>query len=313
MNKHIFYDKLTAQIGSAALGKDRFFSNSIESASYTEHLKHISVEIPGIEEGFHETEAKTLVGKTDPAHYVMQWNGNEYPTIIYHHGNNERPFDFRWFAKNSFKKIFVDVKKPLEANIIAVRAPFHKGSLRHYQKKITCLSNFMAMLTTSVKLIEQIIDNIKKDTYTSTVLVSGISLGGWVTNLHRSFYNSADAYVPLLAGAALDHLFTGSAYKKMGGLIARENPDKIREILNFEKEFKKVMDDSVFPLLGRYDQYIQYERQKRCYKNQPVKLLETGHVTSLLAADQLRKHILSVLHTKNRIKEARLHNVAGIY
>ncbi len=311
MNKHILYDKLIVQIGSATIGRDRFFSQNIESESYAEHLNHISLEIPGIEEGFHEVEAQTLVGTLDPAYYVMQWNGKGYPTIIYHHGNNERPFDFRKFAKNSFKKIFVDVKKPIEANIIAVRAPFHKESFRAYQKKITCLSNFVAMLATSVKLIGQIIDNIKRHSNHSKVLVSGISLGGWVTNLHRSFYNTADAYVPLLAGAALDHLFTNSGYRKMGGQLARENPEKIREILNFEEEFQKA-DDNVYPLLGRYDQYIQYERQKSCYKNQPVKLLETGHVTSLLAANQLRKHILRVLHIKKKINESMQHVMAGI-
>jgi hypothetical protein len=142
MNKHILFDKLTVQIGSVVAGKERFFSTSIESPDYAEHLKHTSLEIPGLEEGFHEVKAQTLVGTLDPAHYVMQWSGKEYPTIIYHHGNNER--------------------------------------------------------------------------------------------------------------------------------------------------------------------------QKRCYKNQPVKLLETGHITSLLAANQLRKQILSVLHTKNRINEPMQHVMAGI-
>lgn len=188
----------------------------------------------------------------------------------------------------------MDSKEPIDANLIAIRAPFHNASLKEYQKKINHLFNFVGMLSVSVKLVEAIISTLK-DQGAEKVLVSGISLGGWVTNLHRSYYNSADVYVPLLAGAALDHLFTDSVYRKMGGKIARENPEKIRAILNFEEDFQKVKDDNVFPLLGRYDQYIQYERQKKSFTTDNIKVLETGHVTSLLASTDLRQHILAIL------------------
>jgi hypothetical protein len=132
------------QIGSAVTSKERFFSSSIESPGYAEHLKDISLEMPGLEEGFHEVEAQTSFGTLDLAYYFVQWNGKEYQIIIYQHGNNER--------------------------------------------------------------------------------------------------------------------------------------------------------------------------QKRCYENQTVKLLETGHVTTLIAASQLRKQILSVLHTKNRINEPMQHlNIIQLY
>jgi hypothetical protein len=292
MNKHILFDKLTVTIASATVGK--FFSESIESAGYREFLEDITVSVNSLEEGIHETEAKTPVGKIDPAYYVAQWKGKGYPTIIYHHGNNERPFDFSRFAKNSFKNIFMDSKEPIDANLIAIRAPFHNASLKDYQKKIKHLSNFVGMLSVSVKLVEEIIHRLK-DQGIAPVLVSGISLGGWITNLHRTYYNTADVYVPLLAGAALDHLFTDSGYRKMGGRIARENPEKIKETLNFEEDFQKVKDDNVFPLLGSYDQFIQYERQKKSYTTENIKVLESGHVTSFLLAQELRKHILSVM------------------
>jgi hypothetical protein len=48
-------------------------------------------------------------------------------------------------------------------------------------------------------------------------------------------------------------------------------------------------------LLGQYDQYIQYERQRKSYRTDDIKVLKTGHVTSFLAADELRQHILNVL------------------
>ncbi len=294
MNKHILFDKLTAAIASAAIGKNKFFSESLESKGYKEYLKETELSVTSLEKGIHEANAKTSIGELDPAYYVARWRGKDYPTIIYHHGNNERPFDFSRFAKNSFKTIFYDSKDPIDANLIAIRAPFHNDSLKSYQKVVGHLSNFVAMLSTSVKLIEHIIQYLKKEAE-APILVSGISLGGWVTNLHRSFFNTADAYVPLLAGAALDHLFTGSNYKKMGGRIARENPDKIRQTLNFEKEFQKVTDNNVFPLLGRYDQYIHYERQRKSYENKSFKVIDKGHVTSFMAPNELRNHLLSVL------------------
>ncbi len=291
MNKHVLYDKLTTGIASLVSGKHRFFSKSIDSTGLKEHLDSVSLEAFEWTQGIHELKAETLVGELDPAFNAAQLKGPEYPTIIYHHGNNERPFDFSRFAKNSFKSIFFDTDEPIDANLIAVRAPFHNASLRDYQRKISQLSNFAAMLMTSVKLVEQLIAVLRRD-YSGPVLVSGISLGGWVTNLHRTFFNSADAYVPLLAGAALGELFITSGYRKMAGEPAAQHPEKIREILNFEEQFRHVPDNNVFPLLGRYDQYIQYERQKVCYGDRPIKVLETGHVTSLLAADQLKRHIL---------------------
>ena len=295
MNKHIFIDRLTAMLGSAASGKNRFFSNSVESPGYKEHLDNISLTIPEISEGRHEVPAASLAGEVDPAFYVSQLKGKAYPTILYHHGNNERPFDFRKYAKNSFKTIFLDAPEPLEANIIALRAPFHNNTLKQYQQKITDLSNFMALLCTSVELIEAIVQKLKKEGYAAPILTSGISLGGWVTNLHRSHHNTTDIYAPLLAGAALDDLFTESIYRKMAGKAGRENPEALRNILNFEADFEKIKDGNVFPLLGRYDQFIRYERQKRCYGNQIIQTIDKGHVTSLLNADLLRNHLLSLL------------------
>lgn len=297
MNKHIFWDKLSAGLASATQDKYKFFSQSIESAGYKKFLEDTSLAPTSLKKGIQEVETNTSVGKLDPAYSIAQWKGKGYPTIIYHHGNNERPFDFSRFAKNSFKKIFIDSSEPLDVNLISIRAAFHNCSLRDYQKKISHLSNFVGMLSVSVKLIEALVILLKKE-QESPILISGISLGGWVTNLHRSFYNSADAYVPLLAGAALDHLFTDSAYRKMGGRIARQNPGKIQQVLNFEEDFQKTNYDNVFPLLGRYDQYIQYERQRKSYQTDKIKVLEAGHITSYLKADELNLHIREVMENE---------------
>ena len=291
MNQHIFIDRFTQSLASLFVGKTRFFSESIDSPPISELFSAVVLDETPVTQGQHEIKADTPEGLIDPAYLVYQLKGKEYPTIIYHHGNNERPFDFGKHSKNSFKTIFHDAESPIEANIIAIRAPFHNSSLKDYQQKIARMSNFTTLLATSVKVVDALVKALKSAGYHKPVSVSGISLGGWVTNLHRTYFNSADRYIPLLAGAALGDLFINSVYRKMADQKVQENPEKVREILNFEDDFLKVSDDNVFPLLGLYDQYIRYKRQKQCYGSTNISILRKGHVTALLAAGDLRKNI----------------------
>lgn len=50
--------------------------------------------------------------------------------------------------------IFAKARDKFEANLIAVRAPYHDGTLREYQGKMLHLINFMVMISASVKLNE---------------------------------------------------------------------------------------------------------------------------------------------------------------
>jgi hypothetical protein len=295
MNRHIFLDNLTATIGALATGKKKFFSHKQESQPFSELIEKTKIKIPEtILEGTYELKAETPSGILDPAFKIAKWHGNEFPTIIYHHGNNERPFDFRKSAKNTFYQIFVKTKEEIQANLIVVRAPFHNSSLKAYQHKMTDLQNFAAMIATSVKLNEMLISALHSKGC-SKILTSGISLGGWVTNLHRSYFNTSTGYVPLMAGSFLGELFIRSKYKKLAAENALKNPDALRKVLNFDDDFKKVTTSNVFPLLGRYDQFIEYDVQKESYAGHPVKVIEKGHVTGALNTKALRNHILEVL------------------
>jgi len=294
MNVHILIDRLVSYIGAVLSINKGFFSESTESEGFPECLKKIELEIPDISKGLHELTARTPAGEMAPAFYITRLKGKDHPTIIYHHGNNERPFDFGRFSKNTFKNILADSRHPVQANIIAVRAPFHNSSTKEYLEKIKHLSNFVMMNAVSVKLVEKLVQSLRKD-FRPPVLVSGISLGGWVTNLHRAYFNTADIYAPLLAGAALGEVFITSEYRRMAGKPAKERSEVLREVLNFEEDFMKVLEDNVFPLLGRFDQYIEYDRQKVCYGGRDVNVLDRGHVTSAMDAGALRRHLLNCL------------------
>lgn len=245
-----------------------------------------------------ELAAETLVGRLDPAFWVYRWRGPQYPTLIVHHGNNERPFDLGRFAANTFRPVLME-GEPFLANLIILRAPFHR-STQEYMVKIGELSNFVAMLAVSVALIEELVWACKQQS-DQPVLVTGISLGGWVTNLHRAYYNSADRYLPLLAGAALAEVFLTSGYQKLTGQPGRENPDILRHILNFEDEYVRVADNNVDPLLARHDQFIQFDRQKHCYGDRPIRVLGKGHIATALASGDLRQHLLDPLKNNSQL------------
>lgn len=288
---HSFLDKYTVAMTSLLLGNSKWFRESLDSALFDEQLKSIKLSLPEIDgEGFYELEAETAAGVLDPAFHVAKWLGPEQPTIIYHHGNNERPFNYGVASKNTFKPIFLSKKEMFQANLISLRAPFHNNNIKYYLNKMGRLANFSAMLSVSVKLTEALVDYLHKK-YGSHVMVCGVSLGGWVTNLHRAFYNSADSYVPVFAGAALDQLFLTSYYRRLTSKLALDNPDAVRKVLNFEAEFVKQKGDNVYPLLALHDQYIEYEWQKHCYKDTEVRVINKGHITGTLASELIRDHV----------------------
>lgn len=294
---HAFLDKYSVAMTAMMLKNSQWFRESVDSPGFRDHLDNITMTLPEINmEGFYEVEGESLMGKVDPAFHVAKWIGSEYPTIIYHHGNNESPFDYGLASKNTFKTIVLANKDLFKANLITIRAPFHNSSMKYYLEKIGKLSNFTAMLSVSVKLIEMLVQYLKCDGC-SKVIVTGISLGGWVTNLHRSYYNSANVYIPIFAGAALEELFLTSYYKKLAGDLVKQKPDIVRKTLNFEQEFKKVKDENVFPLLARFDQIIEFNRQKQCYSEKSISVIDKGHITGALASKELRNHILGHLNS----------------
>jgi hypothetical protein len=295
MNRHILLDNQSITMALLAAGRRRFFSESVESPSYIDYMAEMTLERPRMTgKGPFEVTARTRTGVFDPAFYVARWRGPHAPTVIYHHGSGENPFDFGALSTSTFQNIFLSGDGFDEVNLIAVRAPFHRIPAREYMKYMGHLANFTAMFATSVILIEDLVRYLK-DKGIEQIIVSGISLGGWITNLHRTYCNTADVYVPLLAGAALGEIFFTSIYRRMAVGNIEDHADYIRRVLNFEGDFEKVTDNNVFPLLGRYDRIIVYERQNVCYRDMPLKVLEKGHITAAMASADLRRHITEVL------------------
>ena len=295
MNTHELFDIGTIRVSALLLGDAKFFARSLDARPLVEVAAESETTVNNLSRAGERTvTVDTPVGAFEAAYLPWQWFGPDRPTIIYHHGSGERPFDFGRVGSNSFRRLFVAADRTVPANLVAVRAPFHDRSNADYARAMGDLENFVGMLAASVGLIDALATRAG-DRTSSPILASGISLGGWAVNLHRACFDAVDRYVPILAGAALGEMFVSSVYRKMTAEPVRRRPDHLREVLDFEEEFTAVGADDCSPLLARYDRIVEYDRQRPSYEGMPLSVLERGHVTGSLATDRLREHVRSVL------------------
>lgn len=295
MNHHSAIDTITAALGARLVGNHRFFSNSLQSPPIGEVIEETDISLDHVDRsGIQEVSVDTPAGTLTFGYNVWKWIGGDRPTILFHHGNNEDPFDSGRFSTHTFRTIFHGHEGEIPANVIAVRAPFHTLSTREFARQMGDLENFTSMLSGSVAGVEALNESIQNTT-SSPVVLSGFSLGGWVTNLHRAYHGTATVYAPLFAGAALDHLFCKSAYRRMVAPTALDNADKLTSVLNFEQSLSEASGGTVLGLLGRYDQFIRIEAQRDCYAEGDLTIVSKGHVTGSIAGALLRGHILKAM------------------
>lgn len=292
MNYHELVDVGTVTLSSLLLRNSKFFARSLESPAIGDVVVGAEVQEDGppvfSEQDVQTVSVETSVGAYEASYLPWQWRGQDQPTLLYHHGSGERPFDFDRFSSNSFRRLFAVPEVSFPGNLIVLRAPFHDQSSWSYAQSMGTLGDFVGMLAASTALTETLQDRLISSG-SPAVTVAGISLGGWVTNLHRTFFGSADRYAPIFAGAGLGEMFVSSVYRRMTGSLARENPQRLRRVLDFEEAFHKVENDDCSPLLARYDRIIEFDRQKASYSGMDVSVIDKGHMTGSLATDLLRE------------------------
>lgn len=295
MNPHAAIDVGTVKLSALLLRDAKFFARTVDAEPLVDVAADATVDVGDpTTAGGHEVTVDTPLGAFDAAYLPWQWVGADAPTLIYHHGSGERPFDFGRFSSNSFRRLFVESDERVPANVIAVRAPFHAGSNVEYARAMGDLENFVGMLAASAGLVEALAIRVG-DRSAQPVLAAGISLGGFVTNVHRACFDHVDAYIPIFAGAALADLFVSSAYRALVADSARRQSARLRETLDFVDSFTAVDDTDCYPLLARHDQFVAFDRQRPSYDGLPLSVLDKGHVTGSLATSALRDHVLGVL------------------
>jgi hypothetical protein len=264
----------------------KFFSGSHESPSLVAIAEEATASVPEpTGRGEYEATITTSGEAVTTKFTVMHWAGAGAPTLVFHHGSGDIPYHRR------LAKILgsdASSRAPFEAaNIIATCSPYN-GSRREYFAAIRDLRMFAVLVAGSVALIEAI---VRFAGPSSRTLVSGISLGGWIANLHHAVHDSASEYRPIFAGAALDALFLDSAYTRMTAKDALRAPAALTDCLNFEEEFRARQNGSVVAMLARHDQYIVLDRQASIYAPENLHVIEKGHITGSADNRTLREFL----------------------
>jgi hypothetical protein len=293
MGYHSFKDNMFCSFQGFKLGLSgkKFFSANIESPYLPECYESVSVAIPQISKiGVYPLKASTPSGTVQPVIHVLQWKGEGFPVIVYHHWSNEHPID------SSCRKIFMQPKHPFNANIILVQAAYHGAG--EFSLATRDLSLFTTMAAVSVRVVDELVKQFSERKM--PVIVCGLKLGGWVANFHHAVSDSAYAYIPLLAGAGFGDIFIDSPFSKCVSAKARRNHQKVRRALNFDDLFmSRHHHKNVFPLLARYDRIAQPTRQIPAFGDMKIPLMNKGHISGASAFSLMRKHCAAVI---DRIK-----------
>ncbi len=287
---HAVVDEVAVRLGAVFAAK--YFRDGVESLPLESHLcstgSDWTLNLTEIEDEC-EVQIDSLVGPLEAGVKVHHWEGDAAPAVVYHHGASEIPYDY------GFSRIFHRRdSRTRQVSLLALRAPWH-ASRSDFARGSSTLENWMAMLSVSVTLAEKAVSALRQQGV-RRVAVCGTSLGGFVTNLHHIHCDSADVYLPLLAGLAMDEAYLESAYSCAVAPLTREERTVIRRVLNFEEGFRNRNHDHVFPLLARHDRLLTFERQRESYGDCDVQVIDKGHATGALAYGELRDHIFQHLN-----------------
>jgi hypothetical protein len=237
---------------------------------------------------YYSLSVQTLVGPVQAGFQVRWGTRPTLPVVIYHHGIAETPYD------KSFRGIF-RLRGPVDAHLVALRAPFHR-SWFEVKARLTTLAHFLAMCAVSVQLMETL-RHLFQSRGACGSLITGTSLGGFITLLHHLTYGNADCYAPLLAGPDMAHVMLASPFRRVITPQAQSHPETLQALLDFRQTFCHSDTRRVFPLLARYDPHILYSHHASCYaaSHVPVVTIGRGHLTGSLAFATLRAHVLTCL------------------
>ncbi|MEF8973580.1 MAG: hypothetical protein V5A15_01715 [Haloarcula sp.] len=252
----------------------RYFRDGVDSSPFPAHLAAVDAEWPflgGV--GMHELALETLAGHLRASISVRAWYGPDAPTLVWHHGGGEYPSD------TIFSGVFPD-PETVGANLVLVRAPGHDSRGGVLRVGAT-LSRYLATLAVAVAATEHVLSAVNGRT-----VVAGYSLGGFVTNRHHAHLDTADAYVPLMAGTAHGEIFLTSVPAAPAAL---DRPGHLRQRLNFTDAWRERDHDHVHPVLGRHDRLNRLTTQRASYPGVTPTVWPVGHVQGIGAHDRIRR------------------------
>lgn len=259
----------------------RYFRDGFESPPFTAHLSSIRADWPPLGNvGTHELTVETLAGSLDAAVSICAWHGPDAPTLVWHHGGGEYPPD------TILSGVYPDPTMA-DANLILVRAPGHDSRFG-VQRVGATMRTYLATLAVAVAATDHVVEAARGRT-----VVAGYSLGGFVTNRHHVHRDTADVYLPLMAGTAHGEIFCTTVPAAAGTTTA---VNTIRERLNFTEAWRSRPHAHVHPVLGRYDRLNLLATQRASYPGVDPTVWPVGHLRGIGAHDRIRRHIGRHLH-----------------
>lgn len=266
------------------------FRDGLGSPPLREHVAAIDLTLPALNApGPYTLRVHTLAGELEAGFQLWPGPQPHLPVVVYHHGVGEMPAD------KSFWGIF-RARQALSAHLVLVRAPFHRSWL-DLATGVASMHHFLALCAVALQLGEALRLALLAQGATGS-LVTGTSLGGFLSLIHHLFLGTASAYVPLLAGPDIAHVLLHSHFRYFVAPQALVCPEQFRSLLDFRQEFLTSHNTQrVFPLLARHDFTMQYDHHAACYRSAgvPVVTIERGHITGALAFAMLRAHVRGIL------------------
>jgi len=278
MNRHAWTDRIFLGIARAASWRrGQYFREGADAASFDAQLGAVSLTLPSLASGTSwDLRAATRVGELDCGLRVLQRAAPDAPLLVWNHGGGEIPFE-RTISRA------LAAGPPLPATVVALRAPHHRSRSDLFAGVAT-LERYVALLAVAVALNERV---LRAPAFRDARrrVVAGFSLGGFVANRHHLAFDSADAYVPFMAGTAQAEIFL-STYP--AARRARAQPDALRAALDFRASWAARAHPNVFPVLGSHDQLNRLDVQAPSYGGIPLEIWDAGHITGANAAAAIR-------------------------
>jgi hypothetical protein len=278
VNRQVRHDR--AYLWRANAFRKPFFYGGLDTPPLPEHVRAIDLELPKLpSRGRVAFRADTLAGDMRAALHVHTLEPGA-PALIFHHAAGEHPPDRMLDA-------MFPPRQTKGLTIIAVEAPLHARPSEHQEASASLLV-YLAMLAVPIAATERLVET-KPVADARLRAVVGFDQGGYIANWHHLIFDSADLYLPFMAGTAHADMLLASF--KVAAPV-RRHPERLQRLLNCDGEWAGRDHGNVFPVLGSADLINPFDVQAPSYGETPIEVWGAGHIDTARNPERMREKIL---------------------
>lgn len=208
---------------------------------------------------------------------------SDAPALIFHHGASQTNY------MTALNYLYLRNQKE-QLNVFSIKAAHHESKQDFLDNCVDSFLNWQLTLWGSILAVEEYVKLMKGKTC-SKVIVGGSSMGGIVATMHMLLFNSVDLYLPINAYPNIGKIFLSRAYK-----YAIDRYQQRATNSNYSKAFaldhllEDNMKEKTFPILAKYDEYIDYAEAIKFWQGFEVKTFGVGHMSTMFMAPEIRKY-----------------------